>query len=1435
MARPSLGDIFGVQDDRPPLSAIFGGDPDFSDVISSASSTADDLLRKKRAQMAQARQLAAAQGLAGPAPAQGVGDRVVALGDRVVAAGGDALASIPELAGKAVEQFLPTGVSYAPDATVYPTIGKPGGFLDMAADRQRIHQQALDARERLLGSQGDPGVVAGVDTLAEAAGMAISIPGLHAARAAEEIPALARAAGLAESVSPEAAAEAAYMARRAKVLPTIPGAREPFVGPGAIADSLRPESKILQVGTHADNAAQDIAVGLRAPDPSEPSLRTLQQKSLQIELPDAISNAFREQGEGDATYLLVEREGRGAPGLSTYETRLFDGQPVERHVYRDRTGNPVGVADLAHSGDGPPQIELLALHPESGQAGGVALSRLGKILADRGATLGPDATVTPQAFSLLTRARESGVGGSVVDRIAQDRPDLLPPRPEFPTLAEIFGDKLSPRPGDSAGGHILPPGEGVDIGNGSMLPQAEPPRAPFSSPPEAPLDSFPPSVEGRNLQSPPPADAVPTLRNMLTREEVPLDTPRTGTMHAITRAEQDAAGLPRTTPAPHVNAWEEARQVFERDPQAPRVLAQEVAAKPRPLSDFEEHLLKHDRAQLKPAYDDALAAEEHALASGDPAQAAAAKLHRLAVERDFQANADAADLGGSQWGKSGNARQVEIGEDYSPLQLVRRYKVANLGEDAPDVVRSKLVDVSRKLEDAQARFAAAEEHAQNLEVQRMVYSEAQNAARDVRSKGRGAVTAGLDQEYSDLSSEWRKSTGLAQAGVNPDQAVILAKMARNRVRAGVTNLQDLVDGIFQDARPHLDTLEPQDVRDAIASAGPLAQKAAKKAVVSDFAALRREARVLNALDGAQAKLAATGDSKAQAVAQKELARWEAELEKIHGGARQAGGPLSDPERIRASLARNATRQAELRDQIASGTIVPKTRAPIADYALLKARAETQALQRQADAIIGKRELQNRSWLQKGLDLTAATARFTPLTSVTGTLPKLASAASWRSLVMRPAEQLLSVADPYLPLLRELGAEAPVEGGGVGLNALKKSYQGFFSREARTEAMAHLRGEEGPLALALGKPHQPSGAPAFMDYPSHLHAALKSPAVVAGYNWAMETQAAAAARIGRAITPELRQTMESNAWEVAMRDILLNDNAAVQRFNLALQKLPEDSTATRVGIAAVRSQLPIVKVATNYPLQATDYLFGLPKFGIRAGKVIYRGTKATAGQEARTLADIVHAGIQASPPGYADQIMRNLKRGRLGAALASLVLTGAVEVGGYYRKGEHRSESDLQPGEIRIGGSDAILQLPHNVLHSPPMEAMQVVGTFKRSKSFSQGLGTSALGLAEQTPFFEESVRIGRDLPNNPAKFAGMAARQISEPPDAQKLARVLDQDRPRSTPQKVGQALGWAGLKVGPLKVPEIKARKRTPHGDFWEQLLEQEMLGIPGLRDNVR
>ena len=1224
------------------------------------------LLDAKRAQMAQARQVAAAQGLAGPAPRQSVGARALALGDRAVSAAAEGLVSMPELAAKFLPDDNPSAMLPSQDTErevpgdPYPTLGKPGGFFDLKASREDIRRQAEAHREALRASEGDPYTIAAVDTLAEAAGMAIPLgPGGKAARAAEEAQGALRltlgraapAVRAAEDLAPE---EAEYLARRAKAMQTMPGAQEPFVGPGAVADSMRPERAILQVGEHGDRAAQDAALGLR-----------------------------------------------GAPG----------------------SADELARASLA------------------------------------------------------------------IDEHAAPAPL---PRREPHSLAEIFGE-----------------------------PVHEP--SPFVHPEASPAPESAASVHqgGR-----------PFFRDMLTREELPADTPHTGTKNAVTEAERAARGLPEIEHASRRtnDYWGEARQIFEEQPERARDLAERVAAKPRGLSDTETALLGMDRMKLTLDYDEALTAETNALQGGDEEALALARIRRKSIEAAQAKSDEALVRAGGEWHATGMARQALVAQDFSPLRLVTRNQLAAAeakaagGKVLPEAVEAgnqKLVQIAEQIKAAQKEAAGYEERVAEAEGHKVLAAVERDVAKAERSGVRRASRVDLDAEFQDLAKRLDKKAAINQStanmsgGLDPETVGIIARMARNRVQAGARGLGEVVDGVYQAVRPHIEGLEPREVRDAISGYGVVRQQATRSEAVAELAKIRQQGRLVSKLDALQAGEALPVGAPRRAPAP-EVAALQAKLRQTVDELGIDARNLDDAQRLAAVKKRLAAREQELTRHLAEEYFPKKERRPLAlDSDAIALQGRVNRLKQQANLIIRKQELAGRSGAEKALDWTAGWGRGIKL-SGSATLFKISAAAGERALVFKPIEELIGAALSKAPVLRQVAAKAPIEGGG-SLGAIAKSYAGFFGKQARAESLGYLRGGEGPLESALGKHHLGGEAPAWMEFPGKVHAALKAPAKVAGYEFAMEKQAQFYLKQGKAealLDPVLQEEMKARAWEYATRDIFMGDNAFVKWFNDGLRKSAADSLPAKAGKTAARVLFPIVKVPTNYALELTDYALGIPKASIRLGVAVRRG-------------------LEELPAAEAEKIMRQLKKGSLGAGLIALGATGVVEAGGYYAPGEHRGHGELHAGEVRIGG----VKVPHMLLHHPAVEALQIGATLFRAHSAGEGLENAAWGVAEQVPFFEEPLTAGRVLRQDPSQFFGSIERGMTIPPDVQRLARILDQKKPRTPAQMGLQQVGFGGLEIDHfgVHIPEIEAKKRKPRGDFWEKLVEETMLGVPGLRDNVR
>lgn len=1037
----------------------------------------------------------------------------------------------------------------------------------------------------------------------------------------------------------------------------------------------------------------------------------------------------------------------------------------------------------------------------------------------QGSLFGSD--MTPEARSLLVLFDANARSGSRVGEILGRYADSVAALGD-PAQVRLFGAQAVPSRLELIGA-AAPPEQRA------LLAQAEASYLAGGAPPtSAPGAVLPPPRPGAALPEmgdlPAGRGAGPPLAPGAVQPELhPPSVLTTGTTHAITRAERAAAGLPEVErlAARESPAWQEAKALYEQDPQVARDLAQHVSREPRQLSAVENDLLLHDRMHLTLDYREAVAAEEKALASGDREAAALASIRRRSIEAARTTSDEALDKAGTAWGRAGQARQKLIAEDYSALHLTSRYKAAAGGGEVPAPVRQRFSEISAKLEEAQARAAAAEERAQQLEAGRVVAFEQKQAARAGRGGRRAVSRQALDAENAALTKEFMRVASAQHAGLNPELAAVMARKARNRIQAGVTDLQDLVDQLYTEAKPYLADLEPRDVRDVIAGSGPRAQKAARDAAEKDLPRLRRHARVENALEDVRARLEEPGlDPSVRRRLEAEAERWEGEAAKLGPGR----GPSSDAERLAASKKRAGAAVANLKRQLAAGEFPVKGRAPIAaDAELIRARAEVVRLRREADSIIAHREAANRSGFEKVMDWTAGWGRFIKLSGV-ATIQKLAAAAGMRALVFRPIEEFIGAGLSRLPVVKHFAAEAPIGGGG-SLSSIAKSYAGFFGRQAREESAALLRGREGGLDLAFGKTHDSATVPRWMEIPGKVHGALKAPAKVSGYQFAMEKQAQKLLAEGKAddlLNPIVQAEMKARAWEYAQREIFMGDNAFVNAFNQGLRDVPGQTKVTKAVKTGGRVLLPIVKVPTNYALELTDYVAGVPKAAARMAGVVRAGSKTAAEVgAARDLGSLVRAGLQEIGPQEAELIMRQLKKGSLGAGMIALGATGIVEGGGYYEPGEHRRPGELQPGEIRIAG----MAVPHMLLHHPAIEALQVGAAIHREKEIQDGLVNAFWGVAEQVPFFEEPLRASRTLRSDPSQFFGSIERGMTIQPDVQRLARVLDQRGEHDLAEKILQEAGWK----------HIEARRRKARGGFLEQLLEEEMLGIPGLRQRVR
>ncbi len=1156
-------------------------------------------------------------------------------------------------------------------------------------------------------------------------------------------------------------------------------------------------------------------------------LRDLQQKSLQIDLPDALDvDGFQEREGGSITHHVVEREGRGAPGVSSYATKDFDGNAIERHVYRDRAGSPVGVADLAHSEDGPPQIELLALHPESGQAGGVALSRLGKVLTDRGATLGPDATVSPQALSLLARARESGAGGPLVERIARDRPDLLPPRQEFPSVEEIFADRAKAPTGEPASTvDVLKKGEHdvQDQGSGAERAiegqHAEEPAASFRAegqPGQAvegradgggqaaggrvPVDEPPPEPPALLTAEPPaePAGLTASLKN------------------AATEPAREARGLPpvvRQAGMTDEAVLAAGKKALEEDPGRGFRLAKELAAHPRVHTEEEVGILLRDRMRLQQEERAAMDGLEAARAAEDGTAEASAKA-RLAEARDgLDVNDQALVRSGGQWGSAGRLRQLIMAEDYSVSRVLQRARLAAKDGELPAAIEGRLADLTKRVEETSTRLTEAQEKLAELQSQRAFRSEQRQVAHEGRRVRRAQTKEQLDDELAALSAEFAKKTNTANVAIDPTLIPIMAKMARNRVKAGANTAEAVVDSVYQLVKDQVEGITPRDVRDALSGYGQ-PPKPTKAQATAQLGEVKRQMRLLSKLEDAEAgKVPAKG----QAV-RRPSARVQQLQKQVRASMKRQG--LDDSMRLEAYRGRLTAQKAKLEEKLASGDFTKVTRRePVEDAGTRSLKVEINELKDKIDTEVMKLERANRTGPEKAKDFFVKWRR-SALLSSSATLEKLYAAAQLRTLGTTPIEQLIGGAYAKMPFIRDIAAKAPREGS-FSLRAEAKAFASAFSKETYKDAWATGtpkwaggRGT-GKSELDILYGHKGDFPPEVLDFFGHLHAGLKTLAKRPEFERSLELRAQWARRHSMDLAdPVVQANLAAQAYGDAQRAILLQDNALVDAYKAGRQYLlnkGKKEAGFKGLVAAGDFFLPIVKVPSNYVVEAMEYGLGPAR---ALNRVIWKG--GIAGLEEKD----------------AEYVMRNLKKGTFGAGLLALGYYGYDKVGGYYQRGEQRAEGDIPASSIRMNIFGHEVDVPHNLLHAPVLEMVQIGATLHKlqdayaDKGKEDGTLAGVLagtkGLAEQVPFYGELLNAGEALnaPSGFKHYAGNLERSIFLPPDLQQAARIHDQD---VMPGPFQAAMEQAKLK-------HFTPVKRKPTDYFVDQM----KTGIPWLREQV-
>lgn len=795
------------------------------------------------------------------------------------------------------------------------------------------------------------------------------------------------------------------------------------------------------------------------------------------------------------------------------------------------------------------------------------------------------------------------------------------------------------------------------------------------------------------------------------------------------------------------------------------------ADKPRTLSDAEEGALLTDRMQLHNQSEELLKQAKAAMDAKDTDRLSEINAKLQPIQQALLENDAAAKATGTQWGRSGRARQMMMKQDYSLTNNTLKWRAANGGKELTEAQTRQIADLTDKLRAAEAKLKENDRSASRLAAQQAVAKEARQARRQSRQVDRVSLAA----EYANLSKQFGQAAGKVSANplFDPELYSIIGKIVRNRAQAGVNTVQGMVDAVKEAIKDHIDpSVTDRDIRDAISGYGkPPSQT--KSEIQQQIAQLKQEARQVSRQEDIRAG-EKTGRTPTQAESQKRnktyyenrIAELQGKLDRKEYTKPQRQGFQPNPENQRL-------------------------------------KAQVGKLQQQIDQGAARIELANRSKPTKVRDFLVRMRVQGAISGVT-TMGKVATDNLFWRQIEQHAENIAGAG------LTKIAPKLAAKAGGEAVPSLGRTEARTFASQIkglRDLGRAFTFARQNPqseLQTAYGKINPKDMPPSLLDMAVTLHRTVQTPLEQTAFDAAYGNQMDALKKGDPSIDtndPAVVAQVIPQALAISQERILNANNALNNKIrNLFVTK--------GGGGEAVRQIIqPVMKRPLNYLKQVGEYH---PVTG--TAQVLWALRKGIANMDADTAA----------------KVMRIAKRSAgVGAAMMAWGWMRPQDFGGYYQPGEHRKEGDIKAGQMKVAG----ITIPAWLARNPAFEIAQMTATSRRLYDYYAEKGRpgvmsgaaaatrAAAGMAQEVPFLEDIGSVagaaseprGANAGERLEKGAGQAARNVLIPPDVQKLASPQGVIPQLADREKTGEA------------------RVRQPR-TFGEEL----KMGVPGLRQTV-
>lgn len=274
-------------------------------------------------------------------------------------------------------------------------------------------------------------------------------------------------------------------------------------------------------------------------------------------------------------------------------------------------------------------------------------------------------------------------------------------------------------------------------------------------------------------------------------------------------------GLPEATHG-EKTTWkaenEAAAARVAEDPLAGQKVIEKLSAKDTAPTASEVVLALREMNRLRIERDAAESEFIGASTEGDAADMMDAKL-KIAQARDAYAKAaDVVTKMGTLQGQAFAARALMMKEDYSLAAIERRRTVANQGKPLTDAQRAEVLDLHKKLTEAEQKINRYED--QRRAAKEKPIKVAPRPARPPTSKARQFLAEQAEQARARIRE--RLTSGRVQSGLDPADLADHAIIGAEYLARGVTKFTDwsvaMVNELGETIRPHLQEIFKQAIQ-----------------------------------------------------------------------------------------------------------------------------------------------------------------------------------------------------------------------------------------------------------------------------------------------------------------------------------------------------------------------------------------------------------------------------------------------------------------------------------------------------------------------------------------------------------------------------------------------------------------------------------------------